>query len=114
MDKNKVIPLAIAVILGIVAVSLFTVNIKKNKEYSKLIISYKDSDNEYTDIKLENLIVVNNVSFSIISVSKNGMVMSSSEDVEFNKKKVSELQLNAGESHKVCFADDDCAIFRLA
>lgn len=113
MDKGKVIPLAITGVLSVIAVYLFVNFLKNNERYEKLIVSYKDIKYEYEDIVVNNVIVINNISFWIVSTNKNEIVLNSSDYLLDNGKEENVFQIKMDDTKTVCLASGDCIYFDL-
>lgn len=113
MDKGKLIPILIAVVLGIVAVCILVRNISNNNSFEKLSFSYNANDYTYDDVKVDNVYVINNVSFWVISVEKNQVVLNSSDYLNVDGNETNEYKLQLNKETKVCFKDDSCIRFKL-
>lgn len=113
MDKGKVIPISITCVLLAIGTYLVVNFIQNSKVYEKLIVSYKDYKTEYKDIKVDNVIVVNNISFWIVSTNKNEIVISSSEYLLADNKENNRFKIKLDETKKICLASGDCIYFNL-
>ena len=113
MDKGKLIPLLLAAALFIVAICLFINDQKNNKKYDKLSVSYKSQKNEYADLKVDDVIVVKNISFWIVSTVNDSIVIRSSGYLTDGGKEDVEFKIELNKSKQLCFKPDDCIIFSL-
>ena len=113
MAKGKMIPLIIAGILLILAVFFFIRILRNNVSFDKLIVSYNDNNEEYEKLSIDNVIVVNNTSFWIVSIEKNKIVLNASDEVTINNETVNEVSVELNKNSEVCFASNNCAIFKL-
>lgn len=113
MEKGKLIPLGIATVLLIVAVGIIINNWRKNVTFDKLIVSYKSQKNEYDSIKVDDVIVVENTSFWIVSTAKNSLVLNSSDYLLDNNEEKLQFEIKLNESKRICFEEDDCIMFSL-
>ena len=111
MNKRKMVPIIIAVILLLVAVFLFFYNkSKKNLGYTKLIINYNNETKEYKDLNELKTFDINQ-SFIVGSVEKTRMIVLAPVDVTVNNKTVkanNEIEIIGGNSYNVCFSSNDC------
>ncbi len=114
MDKGKLIPIASAVALAIIAIIIVFVNNQRNNvSFEKLIVTYKSQKNEYNSVRVDDVIVINNVSFWVVSTVKQSVVLNSSEDLLIDDKESNEIQVKINKATKVCFSKDDCIIMQL-
>ena len=113
MEKEKMIPIMIAMLLLVIAGIIFINNQRHNKSFEKLITDYNGEKHEYKDLKVEDVLVVNNTSFWIITIEKNSVVLNSSDNLISNEKESNEFKVELNKDNQVCFADETCVIFRL-
>jgi len=113
MEKGKLIPLGLAAVLLIVAIGIFINNWRNNKAFDKLVVSYKTQKSEYNDIRVDDVIVVGDVSFWVVSTIKDAIVLNSSGYMIENEKEALEFEIKLNESKQICFKYDDCIIFNL-
>lgn len=115
MDKGKMIPIIISIVLSILAlVLLVNMFLGKKTTYSKLLSSYNNQNEEYKDIKIDHVYVINNVSFWIKSIEKEKIILQSSIDLkDENGKETSEFIINKNIDTKACFSNDSCVLFKL-
>lgn len=113
MVKEKIIPIVITVVLLIAIVVILIVNKNNKMEFSELNISYHNENISHTDIEIDNVFVIDNVSFWIVSKAKNEIVLNSSDDITYNNKKKNEIKLVINKAKEICFADNSCALLEL-
>ena len=115
MDKNKLIPIVLIVVLCIFAVGIMAINKNRNKSlYSKLIVNYQDNDITYDDLVVDKKFSLENVNFYVSAVQKNLIVLTTDSYVTVNLKNSYEFQVDVNEFVNVCFSSGNCAEFRLA
>lgn len=113
MEKGKLIPIIIAILLFILAIIIFAKNQMSNESFKKLVATYNGEKQEYSNLKVEDVIVVNNTSFWIVSIDKAVVILNSSENLENNSKKSNEFKIQLNKDNMVCFADNSCVTFKL-
>lgn len=115
MDKGKLIPIVIIVLLCIFSVGIFFVNKNNNKSlYSKLIVNYQDEDIVYDELTVDKKFTIENVNFYVSAVQKDMIVLTTDSYVTVNLKNTSEFQIDVDKFANVCFSSGNCADFRLA
>lgn len=113
MNKGKVMGF-IAVGLLIIAGIYATIKIiNNNKTFEKMIITYKDNRQQYTDLKVDNVIVINNISFWIVSTTEDAIVLNTSEYLKQDGEEKNEFQITLEKETIACFNDSDCVYFSL-
>lgn len=113
MEKGKLIPLVLAAILFIVAIFIFINNQINSRAFEKLYVVYKAQKSEYDKVRVDDVIVVRDVSFWVVSTLKDSIVINSSGYLLENEKESTEFEIKLNESKKICFKEDDCIIFNL-
>ena len=114
MDKGKLVPIVSAIALTIIAIIIVFVNNQRNNvSFEKLIVTYKSQKNEYDSVSVDDVIVVNNVSFWVVSTVKQSVVLNSSENLLVDDKETNEIQIKINKATNVCFSKDDCMIMQL-
>lgn len=113
MDKGKLIPLLLAGLLFLISIVLYVNNQKNNQTYSKLIVSYKTQKTEYDNLNVDDVIVVGNVSFWVVSTSKEFVVLNSSEYLFWEDSETIEFKIEMNQTNKACFNPDNCIYFNL-
>ena len=113
MAKGKIVPLLIAGILLIIAIVFLIRIIQNSTSFDKLIVSFNGNNEEYEKLAIDNVIVVNNTSFWIVSIEKDKIVLNASDDVTINNETVNEVSVELNKNSEVCFANNSCAIFKL-
>ncbi|MBE6148407.1 MAG: hypothetical protein E7167_02810 [Firmicutes bacterium] len=113
MDKGKLIPLITAVVLLLVAIVVFVYNQSKDVSFDKLVVTYKAQKNEYDTVKVDDVIVVDKVSFWVVSTVKNAIVLNASDYLLVDGKNVTEIEVKLNESTNVCFTEEDCIMLQL-
>ncbi|MBQ6840704.1 MAG: hypothetical protein IJO63_01125 [Bacilli bacterium] len=113
MEKGKLIPLISAAVLAIVAVVVVINNQRNNVSFDKLIVTYKDQKNEYDTVTVDDVIVVKDVSFWVVSTVRKSIVLNSSNSLLVNGKESTEIEVNLNKATDVCFSEDDCIIMQL-
>ena len=113
MEKGKVIPMILAAILLIVAIIIFVYNQSKDVSFDKLIVTYNGHKNEYDTLTVDDVIVVGNVSFWVVSTIKDSIVLNTSASVFIDNKEVTEIEVNLNERKNVCFKENDCIFLEL-
>lgn len=115
MDKGKMLPIFIIIVLVIFAVGIFSINGNKNKsKYSKLVVKYKDNEIVYDDLSIDTHFNLENVEFYIVGIQKDLVAFNTNSYVTVNLKNTYEFQIDINEFANVCFSEDNCADFRLA
>lgn len=114
MKSGKVISVVIAGVLILVAIVLF-INLQKNNDtFSILVVSYNGEKQEYKNIEVENVFVVNNVSFWIVSTGKDTIVLNSSDELyDEENNKTNEFYVKLKEDTAICFSASDCVHMNL-
>lgn len=113
MDKGKLIPLVTAGILLLVALIIVFNNQAKSISFDKLIVNYKSQKTEYDTLNVDDVIVVDKVSFWVVSTVQNAVVMNASEYLLVDGKEVIEIELKLDETKTVCLTKDNCITFQL-
>lgn len=113
MDKGKLLPLVLAAILFIVAISIFINNQKNSKHFDKLIVSYKTQNSEYNDLHVDDVIVIDNVSFWVVSTVKDSIVLNSSSYVYQSEEEILEFEIELNKSETICLSASNCIVFSL-
>ena len=116
MERGKLIPIIIAIALAFVAIGIVINNLSKGKiNYSKIISSYNNETQEYNDLALDNVIVINNVSFWIVAIDKNDVVLNTNSSIkDENNKDINEVTIKVGKDTTACFDNGSCVLFKLA
>ena len=115
MDKGKLIPVILIIILAVSAIGIFSWNKKNDKsKYSKLVITYQENDTEYDNLKVDKKITIEDVNFYISAVQKDLIVLRTDRYVMVNLKNSSEFKIDVNEYVNVCFSEGNCADFKLA
>lgn len=113
MEKGKLIPLITAIVLFIIAIFIFIYNQNKDVRFDKLIVTYKDQKNEYDTLNVDDVIVVNNVSFWVVSTIKNSIILNTSDYLKYEDKKITEIEVELNETKSICFEENDCMLLQL-
>ena len=113
MRKEKLIPLAIIAILFVIGIVIVFRGILKSKGFDKLVVTYSNHSEEYDNVNVDDVIVVNNTSFWVISITKDNIILNSSDSLENNGKETNEFKIEINKDNKVCFKDDSCILFKL-
>lgn len=113
MEKGKLIPLISTAILVIIAMVVFTYNQKGNVSFEKLMVTYKSQKTDYSHPKVDDVIVVSNVSFWVVSTIRDTIVLNASDYLLVDGKEVTEVEVKLNKSKSVCFAEDDCIMLQL-
>ena len=95
------------------AIIIFGYNQSKNTKYEKLIVTYNAQKNEYDTLTIEDVIVVSNVSFWVVSISKDAVVLNSSDNLLVENKEVTEIEVKLNEGKNVCIKENDCIMLQL-
>lgn len=114
MNKGKLIPIIIIAVLALIIVYLVCSKaiLGKVKTFEHFSIEYNHEVTTYDEINVNNVIVVNNVSFWVVSVEGNKVVLNS--NVNFNKDgESSEFAVELEKPKTVCFEENNCATFSL-
>ena len=116
MEKGKIIPIVIAIVLFIGAIIIIISNIVKGKvNYDKIVFAYNNETQEYNDLAIDNVIVINNISFWIVSLDKNDVVLNASVSLkDGNNKETNEFKIEIGKDSTACFDNGSCVLFKLA
>ena len=116
MEMKKLVPIILAIALLVIAGFLLSRNLKMNKTtYSKMVASYNNQNEEHTNLKVDDVIVINNVSFWVVAVEPNKVVLQSSVSLkDDSEKEVTEFEVKTSGDTKACFSDDSCVLFKLA
>ena len=113
MEKGKVVPLITAVVLILVALVIFGYNQKNVSTFEKLIVTYNAQKNEYDTLHVDDVIVVEDVSFWVVSTIRNSVVLNSSDYLLVDNKEVMEIEIKINETKKACFTEDNCIMLQL-
>lgn len=113
MDKGKLVPLISTIILLLVAIVVIIYNRSSEISFDKLIVTYKTQKSEYDTLTVDDVIVVKNVSFWVVSTVKNAIVLNSSDYLLVDDMETTEIEIKINESKSVCFNEDDCIMFQL-
>lgn len=113
MIKSKIIPIIIACFLVFIVFIIIGINVINDKKYEKLIISYQNENIDHTALEVDNVFVINNISFWVVSTSKNLIIVNSSENVSYNDKEINEIELKLNKSKEICFKNGTCALLEL-
>lgn len=114
MDRAKMIPIIIAILLAIIALVIIGFTSKKDRDfYDKLVVSYDNNSVDYEALKVDTKIKLNDVNFYIIAVQKDLIVLNTDELISIDNKDVSEFKVTYQKSVSVCFKDQTCAKFEL-
>lgn len=114
MDRAKMIPIIIAILLAIIALVIIGFTNKKDRDiYDKLVISYDNNSVDYEALKVDTKIKLNDVNFYVIAVQKDLIVLNTDELISIDNKDVSEFKVTYQKSVSVCFNDQTCAKFEL-
>lgn len=115
MDKDKLIPILLIIVLIGCAIGIFSWNSNKNKsKFSKLVVTYQGQETTYDDIKIDTHFSFENVNFYFSGIQKDLLVLTTDRYVTVNLKQTSEFQIDVNEFASVCFSENNCAEFRLA
>ncbi|MBE6155268.1 MAG: hypothetical protein E7164_00750 [Firmicutes bacterium] len=113
MDRDKVIPLVTAAILLFVAVIIFGYNQNNLSAFEKLIVNYNNQKNEYENLAVDDVIVVGNVSFWVVSTIKDSIVLNTSDYLLVDNDEVTEIEVKLNETKKACFTENNCMFLQL-
>lgn len=114
MKSGKVISIVISAVLLLAAIVLF-INLQKNNEtFSILVVNYNNEKQEYKNIAVDNVFVVNNVSFWVVSTEKDTIVLNTSDELYDGKnEKTNEFYVKLKEDSTICFDTSDCVHMNL-
>lgn len=115
MDKGKLYPIIITVILIFLALFLFANKNKKSDEYyPKLIVIYNNQTHEYEKLNTDQFIKHGDVDFYVVSNEGNKMVLITDVEVTLDGKKTKEILIEAKKEYTICMSENDCLTARLS
>lgn len=112
MQKGKLFPLIVIGVLTILSICLFLSNINKNKHFSRLIVVYKNQTLEYKTLTADSVIVIDEISFWVVSKEKKSIVLKPNKALKVEGLKVNEIKIKLGEEKTIC-DEDRCILMRL-
>lgn len=109
MKSGRIISIAVAGVLLFAAIILF-INLQKNNDtFSILVVNYNNEKQEYKNIEVENVFVVNNISFWIVSKEKDTIVLNTSDELyNEDNEKTNEFSIKLKKDSSICFDENDC------
>lgn len=113
MIKGKLVPIIVTSVLIVCIVVILIVNSINSAHYEKLIISYQNENIDHTSLEVNNVFVINNISFWVVSTTKNQIIINSSDKVSYNNKGITEIKLELNKDKEICFEDQTCALLEL-
>lgn len=113
MEKGKLIPIVISILLFIVAVGIFINNKSKSDHFKELIVTYNSNTETYNNLKDNDIIKIGNTNFYIVSIQTNKVVLNTSSLLLVNNKEVSEYEIGLNNTTTICFKENDCASLTL-
>lgn len=113
MNKGKLIPIVIAIILGVVVVYLIASKsiFHKIEKYTNFSYEYNHEVVDKKDLAVNDILVINGVSFNVVGIEGNKVILNASET--FGKDNSNEILIKLNEKKEVCFKENDCVVFSL-
>lgn len=103
MESKKIIPIIIAIAILVCGIFIYTKSQKKEEGYSKLVVSYNETEIEYTNLTVGDKI--KEIDAEIIATEGNKIVIRNYNGDD------QEIKLNS--SKKVCKTENVCATLTL-
>jgi len=113
MERGKLVPIIVASALVVVAILILVFSNKNNLVFEKLVITYGGEKNEYESVKVDDVLVVNNSSFWVVSTLKDEIVLRTNEVLLIEEKDASEVKVEMNKQTKACLAKENCIYFEL-
>lgn len=114
MKKGKLIPIVITVILALIIIYLISSKsiLNKVKQYKHFEIIFNKETTNYDNIKISDVIIINNVSFWVTGIEGDKIVFDSSEDFNGDEEG-NAFTVKLDEPKDICFTETSCATFKL-
>lgn len=114
MEKGKAIPVICIIVLIVIIAYIIVSNSIVNHIVKFEHFGYETNQERINkdDIDINDILVINNVTFMVVGVEGNKVILNASEKVIDTDS--SEIEIDLGDNKKVCFNENNCITFFLA